>query len=42
MVRAFRETIATAEERSTDLRTAALTRAIERVAEAIMILGIYP
>ena len=39
--RAFREIIA-GEERGRDLRTAALVRAIERVAEAIMVLGIYP
>jgi hypothetical protein len=42
MIRAFSEVVATAETRGTDLRTAALVRAIERVAEAIMILGIYP
>jgi hypothetical protein len=41
MVRAFGEIIA-GEERGRDLRTAALVRAIERVAEAIMVLGIYP
>ncbi|MBI4591523.1 MAG: Glu/Leu/Phe/Val dehydrogenase [Candidatus Rokubacteria bacterium] len=42
MVRAFREVGATARDKGVDLRTAALIRAIERVAEAIMILGIYP
>jgi len=42
MVRAFREVVATAEDRGVDFRTAALIHAIERVAEAIMILGIYP
>jgi glutamate dehydrogenase (NAD(P)+) len=42
MVRAFGEVGATARDRGVDLRTAALIRAIERVAEAIMILGIYP
>ena len=42
MVQAFGEVRAAAQARGTDLRTAALIRAIERVAEAIMILGIYP
>jgi glutamate dehydrogenase (NAD(P)+) len=42
MVRAFSEVAAAADDRRTDLRTAALIRAIERVSEAIMILGIYP
>jgi glutamate dehydrogenase (NAD(P)+) len=42
MVRAFEEVSATARDRRTDLRTAALMRAIERVAEAITLLGIYP
>jgi glutamate dehydrogenase (NAD(P)+) len=42
MVRAYREVGATARDKGVDLRTAALIRAIERVAEAIMILGIYP
>ena len=42
MVRAFGEVWATAQDKGVDLRTAALIRAIERVAEAIMILGIYP
>jgi glutamate dehydrogenase (NAD(P)+) len=42
MVRAFAEVTATARDRGTDLRTAALIRAIERVAEAITLLGIYP
>ena len=42
MVRAYREVAATAAERGVDLRTGALIRAIERVTEAIMILGIYP
>jgi len=42
MVRAFQEVSATARERDVDLRTAALIRAVARVAEAIMILGIYP
>ncbi len=42
MVRAYREVVATGREKAVDLRTAALIRAIDRVAEAIMILGIYP
>jgi glutamate dehydrogenase (NAD(P)+) len=42
MVRAFQEVTATAHDRGTDLRPAALIRAIERVAEAITLLGIYP
>jgi glutamate dehydrogenase (NAD(P)+) len=42
MVRAFEEVAATARDRGTDLRTAALGRAVERVAEAITLLGIYP
>ncbi len=42
MVRALDEVTATARDRGTDLRTAALIRAIERVAEAIALLGIYP
>jgi glutamate dehydrogenase (NAD(P)+) len=42
MVRAFQEVSATAQDRGTDLRTAALIRAIDRVAEAITLLGIYP
>jgi len=42
MVRAYREVGATAREKGVDLRTGALIRAVERVAEAIMILGIYP
>ncbi len=42
MMRALQEVFATAQERKVDLRTAALIRAVARVAEAIMILGIYP
>ncbi len=42
MVRAFREVGATVRDKGVDWRTAALIRAVERVAEAIMILGIYP
>ena len=42
MVRAYREVVQTSKEKGVELRTAALIRAIDRVAEAIMILGIYP
>lgn len=40
MVRAYGEVTAAARDRQVDLRTAALIRAIDRVAEAIMILEI--
>jgi glutamate dehydrogenase (NAD(P)+) len=42
VTRAYREVAETAAERQISLRTAALVRAIERVAEAVMILGIFP
>jgi glutamate dehydrogenase (NAD(P)+) len=42
MVRACGEVSATARAKGINLRTAALIRAIERVAEAQMILGIFP
>lgn len=42
MVRAYGEVVATARRKGVDLRTAALILAIERVAEAVIILGIYP
>ncbi len=42
MVRAYQEVFAAARDRNVAPRTAALIRGIERVAEAIMILGIYP
>jgi glutamate dehydrogenase (NAD(P)+) len=42
MLQAIREVWATARDKGVDLRTGALIRAIDRVAEAIMILGIYP
>ena len=42
MVRAYQDVVTTGRDKGVDLRTAALIRAIERVAEAIMILGIYP
>ena len=42
MARAFGEVAAAAADKGADLRTAALIRAIERVAEAVMIRGIYP
>ncbi|MDR7400922.1 MAG: Glu/Leu/Phe/Val dehydrogenase [Armatimonadota bacterium] len=42
MVRSFGQVLRTAQERSVPLRTAALIRAIERVADALMTRGIYP
>lgn len=42
MVRAFQEVSATATDKKVDLRLAALIRAIERVAEAVTVLGIFP
>jgi len=42
MVRSFGQVHKTSNERRTNLRTAALIRAIERVAEALMTRGIYP
>jgi glutamate dehydrogenase (NAD(P)+) len=42
MVRAFQEVSGTATNKQVDLRLAALIRAIERVAEAITVLGIFP
>jgi glutamate dehydrogenase (NAD(P)+) len=42
MVRAFQEVSATAHDKRVDLRTAALIRGVERVAEAVRILGFYP
>jgi glutamate dehydrogenase (NAD(P)+) len=42
MVRSFKQVLKTKEERKTSMRTAALIRAIERVAEALMTRGIYP
>lgn len=42
MVRSFGQVAQVAEERRVNLRTAALIRAIDRVAEALMLRGIYP
>ncbi|HKV70272.1 MAG TPA: Glu/Leu/Phe/Val dehydrogenase [Gemmatimonadales bacterium] len=42
MVRSFREVLAMSQERKVDLRTAALVRAVQRVADALMTRGIYP
>ncbi len=42
MVRSFKQVLKTKEERRTNVRTAALIRAIERVSEALMTRGIYP
>ncbi|MBI4012401.1 MAG: hypothetical protein HY359_08850 [Candidatus Rokubacteria bacterium] len=42
LVQAYREVAATAGEHGTNLRMAVLIRAIQRVAEAVMILGIFP
>jgi len=42
LVRSFEQVLKTKQERKTNMRTAALIRAIERVAEALMTRGIYP
>ncbi|MGQ0572343.1 MAG: Glu/Leu/Phe/Val family dehydrogenase, partial [Armatimonadota bacterium] len=42
IVRSFGQVAQTAEERRTSLRTAALIRAVDRVAEALYLRGIYP
>ena len=42
MVRSFREVLTVAQERKVDMRTAALVRAVGRVADALMTRGIYP
>jgi len=42
ILRSFRQVMGTAEEKRTTLRTAALIRAISRVADALMTRGIYP
>ena len=42
IVRSFGQVVKVAQERNVDLRTAALIRAIERVADALFIRGIYP
>jgi len=42
IVRSFGQVVKVAQERNVDLRTAALIRAIERVADALFTRGIYP
>ncbi len=42
MVRAYGQVAAVAEEKKVNLRTAALIRAVDRVAEALYLRGIYP
>jgi len=42
MVRSFGQVLQTSQEKKTNMRTGALIRAIERVAEALMVRGIYP
>jgi glutamate dehydrogenase/leucine dehydrogenase len=42
MVRAFGQVVQVAEERKVNLRMAAMIRAIDRVAEALYLRGIYP
>ena len=42
MVRSFREVLAVSQERKVEMRTAALVRAVGRVADALMTRGIYP
>ncbi len=42
MVRSIAQVVETSQEKRTTLRTAALIRAIDRVAEALMTRGIYP
>jgi glutamate dehydrogenase (NAD(P)+) len=42
MVRSFREVLAVAQERKIEMRTAALVKAVGRVADALITRGIYP
>jgi len=42
MVRSFREVLATSQEKSVEMRTGALVRAVGRVADALLLRGIYP
>ncbi len=42
LVRSFGQVLKTAQDKRTDMRTGALIRAIDRVAEALMTRGIYP
>ncbi len=42
MVRAFKEVLTVSKDRAIDMRTAAMVVAIKRVAEAVMVRGLYP
>ena len=42
MVRSFGQVMKTKQQHSTNMRIAALIRAIERVSEALLLRGIYP
>jgi len=42
MVRSFREVLAVSQERQVEMRTAALVKAVQRVADALITRGIYP
>ncbi len=42
MTRSFRDVMAVSQEKKVDMRTGALVRAVGRVADALMIRGIYP
>ncbi len=42
MMRSFREVLTVSQEKKVDMRTGALVRGVGRVAEALMIRGIYP
>ncbi len=42
MTRSFREVLAVSQEKKVDMRTGALVKAVGRVADALMIRGIYP
>ena len=42
MTRAFKEVLAIAEEKKTDMRTAAMVLGVKRVSDAVMARGLYP
>lgn len=42
MVRAFKEVLTVSRDRAVDMRTAAMVVAVKRVAEAVMVRGLYP
>jgi glutamate dehydrogenase (NAD(P)+) len=42
MIKAFHEVLGVAAEKKTDLRTAAMVLGVKKVAEAIMVRGLYP